>query len=245
MTHGLARSQVGALLLLILVAGLGGMARADQPYLATAPDLAVLLAPPPPPGSAAQAEELRRLEDIEAARTEAEARAAKADSSRSVFRFADALGPDFREDRLPLSAALFHQVAAETEQIVDHAKGVFVRPRPFSTDPALHPLLGTPADGSRPTGRSPAYPSGHSAFASVTAILLAQAVPERKAAIFGRAQAYANNRLVAGVHYPSDVAAGTISGTVIAAALMEDPRFREDFAKVRAEIRAVLGLDNP
>jgi acid phosphatase (class A) len=243
MTHGATRYRAGALLFLVLVVWHGGMARADQPYLAAAPDLALLLAPPPAAGSVAQAEELRRLEDIEAARTDEEARAAKADSTRSVFRFADALGPDFQENRLPLTAALFHRVAAETEQIVDRAKGVFARPRPFAADPALHPLLVTPSDGSRPTGRSPAYPSGHSAFASVTGILLAQAVPERKAAIFERAQAFARNRLVAGVHYPSDVTAGTISGTVIAAALMEDPRFREDFAGVRTEIRDVLGLE--
>jgi hypothetical protein len=36
-------------------------------------------------------------------------------------------------------------------------------------------------------------------------------VPEKASAIFDRAALYANNRAVAGVHYPTDVEAGRIS----------------------------------
>ena len=107
---------------------------------------------------------------------------------------------------------------------VEQAKAFFERPRPPGA-PQTH--------GS--------YPSGHSAFASMSAILLAQIVPERRAAIFQRADVFAESRIVAGVHYPSDVQAGWISGTVVAADLLALPRFQADFAAVRIEVRRALG----
>jgi len=114
---------------------------------------------------------------------------AKADSLRSVMRFADVLGGGATDQALPVTKALFRQVAQETEDLTDQAKARYQRPRPFTTNAALHPLLVTPSDGSRPTGQSPSYPSGHSAFAAVAGILLAAMVPEQRTAIFARAEA--------------------------------------------------------
>ncbi len=45
------------------------------------------------------------------------------------------------------------------------------------------------------------YPSGHATSAYATAILLAAMVPEKATAIFERADRYAENRVIAGVHY--------------------------------------------
>lgn len=230
-------------LVLTLLALPDAGARAETGYLAPADlDLTALLALPPAVGGDIEKAELRTLLDIQSTRTDVSAEAARADSTRSVFRFAGVFGNGFTEQALPETKALFRQVAKDTEEITDAAKMVFQRTRPFVTEPALAPLLVTPADGSRPTGRTPSYPSGHSAYAAVTSILLANAVPERKADIFARGREFAHNRLVAGVHYPSDVEAGWISGTVIANRLLHDARFQEDFRKVRAEIRHALAL---
>jgi acid phosphatase (class A) len=86
------------------------------------------------------------------------------------------------------------------------------------------------------------YPSGHATFAYVTAILLADMVPEKAAAIFNRAAILAHSRVVAGVHYPTDVEAGRISGSVIDNVLLHEPRFMVDFGKAREEVRHALGL---
>ena len=67
-------------------------------------------------------------------------------------------------------------------------------------------------------------------------------VPEKTAAIFDRAALFAHNRVVAGVHYPSDVEAGRISGAVIDNVLLHDPHFMADFATARTEVRHALGL---
>jgi len=211
------------------------------PYLEQARlNLPLLLGPPPAQESTETQAELQLLEQAERERTSEQARAAAADSERSAFRFANVMGAGFTADRLPLTAALLAEAADEAEQAVHRAKEHFARPRPYAVDHSLHAII-KKGDGK---GDKPgaAYPSGHSTFAYVTAILLAQLVPEKSDAIFARAADFAHNRIVAGVHYPSDVAAGRISGTVVANLLLQDPRFQADLTLARAETRQALGL---
>jgi acid phosphatase (class A) len=67
-------------------------------------------------------------------------------------------------------------------------------------------------------------------------------VPEKAAAIFARAAEYAHNRVIAGVHFPTDVEGGRIAASVIDNTLLHNPRFEADFAQAKAEVRAALGL---
>jgi acid phosphatase (class A) len=67
-------------------------------------------------------------------------------------------------------------------------------------------------------------------------------VPEKKAEIFARAARYSYHRMVGGVHYRSDIEAGRISGAVIAAIMMQNPNFQEEFSKAGSEVRRVLEL---
>ncbi|HEX7416538.1 MAG TPA: hypothetical protein VF315_00670 [Steroidobacteraceae bacterium] len=48
--------------------------------------------------------------------------------------------------------------------------------------------------------------------------------------------------MVGGVHYGSDVQAGRIAGSVLAALLFDSPAFQRDAAAARAELRQALGL---
>ena len=57
-----------------------------------------------------------------------------------------------------------------------------------------------------------------------------------------RAAEYANNRVVAGVHYPSDIEGGRLTATAFAAALFASPAFQSDLAAARAELRQALNL---
>jgi len=86
------------------------------------------------------------------------------------------------------------------------------------------------------------YPSGHSTFATVCAILLADMVPEKRAQLFARGRDFGHSRLVVGAHFPSDVEAGRITGTVATALMMQNAQFQHDYSEARVNLRAALGL---
>jgi acid phosphatase (class A) len=197
-------------------------------------DLVHILAPPPAPDSNEGKADLATVLAAQSSRTDAEVKSAQADSEESVFRFADVMGPEFRAENLPFATTFFKNVHSDDDQAVAMAKSYFHRPRPFVTDPDVKPIVRQPANAS--------YPSGHSTFAYVNAILLADMVPERAATIFDRAAIFAHNRVVAGVHYPTDIEAGRIAGSVIDNVFLHEPQFMADFTKARAEVRQVLGL---
>jgi len=65
-------------------------------------------------------------------------------------------------------------------------------------------------------------------------------VPEKRAEIMARAAQYAHNRVVGGIHYPSDVEMGKISGSVIAAVLLNRDDFKAGYDVAKAELAPTL-----
>lgn len=188
-------------------------------------DLTQLLPPPPNLNSPRERADQRALTKVIRERSAAQVAVARMDSKRTVFAYAALLGPAFTPRALPLTSAFYQRVGGDVETLVERAKAYWRRPRPG---------VATKKRGS--------YPSGHAAFAAASAILLGQMLPKRREAIFASARAFAENRIILGVHYPTDVAAGWTAGTVIVAAMMERPKFQADYAASRAELRRVLGL---
>jgi len=197
-------------------------------------DFTKLLAPPPAVGSPVQLQEMAELLALQKDRTPAQAAFAQADMERIVFRFADAVGEDFTAARLPKTEALFKKIQKDADFVLAPAKAHWDRPRPYATNPDIHPCVQKPNNAS--------YPSGHSTFGTVTAVILANMIPEKQAAIYARAELYRRNREIGGAHYPSDVLAGRICGTIVAAFLLQNPAFMAEFQEAKAETRAVLGL---
>jgi acid phosphatase (class A) len=201
-------------------------------------DLSKLLAPPPALGTAKQSADLDHVLKVQRERTPEQVERAKGDLTHSVFRFADVLGPSFNEAKLPKTTALFKVIGDDAGLVTKPGKKYFNRPRPFVTSNDVSPTV--------PTGRQSyywSYPSGHATYGYLCAILLAQMVPEKSARIFARGREYGQNRVVDGVHYPTDIEAGRIDGTLIAAALMQNPKFQRDFAVAKTEVRTALGLN--
>lgn len=198
-------------------------------------DLTALLPPPPAAGSPAARRDIDGVLAVQAHRTPAEIAAAQADQLHSVFRFADVFGKEFTPEQLPHTAAFFARVVAYDKGEVKAVKAFWHHPRPVLVSHAVHPLSQEqPDDWS--------YPSGHSTLGYTEAVLLANMVPERRAAIFARADLYAHHRIVMGVHYPSDVEAGRLAGTVLGSRLLDDPAWQADYAAARAELRKALAL---
>jgi acid phosphatase (class A) len=73
-------------------------------------------------------------------------------------------------------------------------------------------------------------------------IVLADMVPEKRAAIMTCAWEYGHNRIVGGIHYATDIEAGHIAGTVIAQTITTPDDYKTEFEAAKAELRQVLGL---
>ena len=67
-------------------------------------------------------------------------------------------------------------------------------------------------------------------------------VPERRDAIFARAEVFAYNRIVGGIHFPSDATASRTAAALYYAQASHDPAFPALFAAARRELRSGLGL---
>jgi acid phosphatase (class A) len=208
---------------------------ADTYYISPSEiDLLHILAPPPTPDSAEGKADLQGVLAAVNSRTDASIKQAQEDDQRSVFRFADVMGPNFKTENLPLTTQLFQHVYSDGNAATLAAKNFFKRTRPFVVDPEIKIIVVQPPDFS--------FPSNHSTFGNESGILLADMVPENAVAIFARAAEYAHNRVVAGVHFPTDVEAGHIAASVIDNTLLHNPRFEADFMRAKAEVRTALGL---
>jgi acid phosphatase (class A) len=182
-------------------------------------DLTVLLPPPPDLGSPEMRADEEQVASAVSNRSALALSEAQEASARSVFFFARSIGPEFSAARLPRTARFFARISSDVQHLVLAAKDYWQRPRP---------------DGV--AKKHGAYPSGHAAFAASTAIVLAQLLPDKRNAIFSQARIFAVNRILLGLHYPSDIASGWTAGTLAAFVMMRDRAFQHDYAEAKAEL---------
>jgi acid phosphatase (class A) len=215
----------------------GGAAPKAAYYIdPTVMDLEALVPDPPAVGSAVQKAELAELHKIEAARTPEQAKRAKEDEDdESIFAYKTVFGPGFSAEALPVIAVLGDHVKNEQSVAGGALKLVFKRPRPYQSDATLHPVCDL-------TEMPNSYPSGHGLTGYLEGLTLAELVPEKRVEILARADDYAHNRLVCGVHYPSDEEASRKIAYVVFGYMLATPRFQKDLAAARVEMKAKLGV---
>ena len=149
--------------------------------------------------------------------------------------FACVLGTRIDQARVPAVINLLERARLDLARATRGPKVHYRRLRPFVGNEA--PIC---VQRSQALADSFSYPSGHATQGWAYALILAALVPEKATPILVRGRAYGESRIVCGVHWLSDVAAGRLTGTAVFAALMGDPTFRADLEKARAELRAAL-----
>jgi acid phosphatase (class A) len=191
-------------------------------------------AAPPARGSAAERAELVAMLAVQKARTAAEVAAAQADRKTELTRFAAALGIDPGAlVRLRRVTRLAQDVEDEVRPYGRAAKRRFRRLRPGEIEPALEPCIGdVAADLS--------YPSGHATYGWSMGYLLADMVPERRDQLLARAAQYARQRMVCGVHFPSDLEAGRQGAAWLMERMRRNSAFLADRDRAARELRAAL-----
>lgn len=193
-------------------------------------DASKFLPPPPQADSAVTQGELAELRAITtSASAERRAFAARDARDETPDIFNGVIGFDIATK--PQTHKLLQMVAEEEEGDTKTAKAFFHRDRPYSVDASLQTC--TPV---KPGKAVNSYPSGHATLAFSMGIVLAQVLPSRSQEILARSREYAENRLVCGVHYRSDIVAGQQFGTVLALRLMENAAFKSQMDLAMTEL---------
>ncbi|MGO4869723.1 MAG: acid phosphatase [Roseiarcus sp.] len=224
--------------LLVAVALAAAPAFARDPSFAPADPShgAEILPSPPADGSDGQRAELAQLHEIEKTRTAAEVAQAQWDAENEhIFLFKTVFGDKFNEQNLPLTAAFGRRVANDESVNAGPAKAFFHRIHPYTYDTTLNPVC-------KSKGKDDSYPSGHTTLGFLLGLTLTEMAPEKRDEILARAESYGHNRLVCGVHYPSDVQAAKLLAYSVHAIMTQNPQYRQELAAARTEMRAVLGL---
>jgi acid phosphatase (class A) len=214
---------------IFLVLGLVPIARAaDLQFLQpAAADVVALLPPPPATGSKEANSELEVVLKLQATRSAADVARAKAEEKLTPAAFQQVMGGDFTREKFPKLYTLLEDAGNDSKVFSDKAKDQFGHPRPQFVDAHVQPVI----DGEV----NPSYPSGHSTRGTLWACLLAEVAPDKKAALLKRGQEIGWDRVIAGVHFPSDVYAGRVLGQTLAHALLKSADFQSRLTQAKAE----------
>lgn len=219
-------------LIALLVLTLSVHAKDTTPiYIAPASvDWKALLPAPPANGSPETQREIDLLLEKQKSRTDAEVARAKSEAHPNISFFNEVLGPWFNAKDAPQTMAFLKKVDSDAYPVVEAAKSYYHRPRPPFQDKRIQAAVEIPKNAS--------YPSGHAEFGELYALILAELAPDLKDAIAARGDQIGDDRVMAGVHFPSDVAAGRMLGQALFAKFMASPAFQADLAKAKAEVAA-------
>lgn len=179
--------------------------------------------PPPPAGSPKAQRDYAELHRWQKTRTQNECKIAGTQSRMDLGSFFGPRAGILSQSELSTVEILL----LELKNTVNHAakpfKEAYARPRPYSADHTIEPCVEMP-------GGATSYPSSHAAIGIVMSRVLADLLPASRAEIEAQGFQIGTNRILGGVHHPSDVEAGQDLGEQIYEALQSNPHFKADFA---------------
>jgi len=181
----------------------------------------------PPAESEVDKADLAALRQLQLKRSQADCDRARSEADASYEEFFSALSP-LVKPLPPRAGEIFLRMKADTDAAVDAVKRRYKRERPFRRDSGLEPCLG------RVGGY--AYPSGHAALSRLYGRVLSDLDPGRKAEFMARADEAAWDRVLGGVHHPSDVEAGKRLGDALYDDMRRSPSFRADMETLRRSL---------
>ncbi|MFK0298077.1 phosphatase PAP2 family protein [Brevundimonas sp. NPDC090276] len=161
----------------------------------------------------------------------------------ALQHFDCALGVRLGSAATPNLNRLMQRLFDDSDAAAELVKARGFRARPVGDDPERRPCQRVTEAGRK----TASYPSGSSTVATVYGEAFAALEPERATEARRIAHEMGLSRLVCGMHYPSDVAAGEVLGKAVFDAAAATPGFDADLTAARAELTAVraTGLTSP
>ncbi len=206
--------------------------KAPTPYLAGAkvPDLTKILPPPPNEGDARNQDDRATFTATRALEGTPRWTLATNDVTDDRYTvYACAMGMTLDAARAPALARIFARLGGDN--MVGHAKSTFAVRRPYLNQRG--DICESKTDHLAGNGD---YPSGHTSNGWLTALILAELLPDRATEILRRGREYGESRYICGSHSRSAVEAGYMSGAVIVSQLHANGDFRADMDAARAEL---------
>ncbi|MBL8516398.1 MAG: hypothetical protein JNM76_05450 [Betaproteobacteria bacterium] len=189
-------------------------------------DLKAVLPPPPDTGSLADQTDKLTLLAVQAARSPAESFEAKRDAGSGPMPWAASLlGADFSAEKYPQLAKLLADVRDDYDPLA-HVSPHPARKRPSEQDARVQPLV---------PFRHASYPSARTMGTRIWAHVIGDVMPQHRAALVAHAEKSAWLRVVAGVHFPSDLAGGLRVADAFIARLSVNEAYRARIVAARKE----------
>lgn len=208
------------------------------PYFLTAlpPELDDVIPPPPGAGSNEEKKDVAELERWQKKRKTTDCDWAK---SQQIPTLDGTFGFSPERKEAPNFKKLDPQTYQQLKGFFDHVqndvafvaleqKERFRRPRPYDAHSQLVPCI--KREGSL------SYPSAHAAYGTAGAVLLSELFPKYETALKKSGERVGVNRLVGGVHYPSDVAYGSELGRKTLEVLRKNPKFASELEALKKKL---------
>lgn len=119
----------------------------------------------------------------------------------------------------------FENIRTEAGPYIGQVKNSFSRTRPYVYLKNVNPCI--------QKEKSLAYPSGHATLAALYGDVLINLFPEKTAQIRARQNQIGRDRILAGVHHPTDVKSGMTLGSALYTELLKSENFKTDLEKTK------------
>ena len=180
---------------------------------------------PPVAGSPEYIEDFKKLHALQESRTETQcAMAALEAPLKMPMPFLEPMGP-LVQSELPAWNNFASILYTEVKPILKATKTKWGRARPYLTDPSLTPCV--------EKEDSFAYPSGHATLGELYGKVFAFAYPAQSEVFLWRAKTYGQDRVLGGVHHPSDVKAGQAFADHLFDLLIQNENFKAELQKLK------------
>lgn len=174
----------------------------------------------PATGSAAQKADEAQLRQYQKSRTKVDCERASTEVVVTLKSFFGKPFGELNDQQIALLQPLFDQIRIDGGQYIGQVKNAYSRLRPYDYIKDLKPCL-----SKEPTF---AYPSGHATLASLYSLVLIDIFPNEKETLTKRAQQISQDRIIGGVHHPSDIESGNKLGEMVHAKLILSPAYNDD-----------------
>ena len=192
------------------------------------PDIKAIIPPPPKPGTLVYQNDMDISHASFFVKDAKRYKQAQLDAVNTPKAFSKAFGHTISQKDTPVIFEIISQIKAANKKFTNPVKSFYHRLRPF---PYFHEKACVPTDTIHSS-----FPSGHTTDGWAIALALSEINPARATQILKRGYEFGQSRIICGAHWPSDVQAGYLIGSITFSQLQTSPEFQKEIQQAKQEI---------